>query len=237
MKKLENNESNVFNQSKTVSIETLTHSFNIIRIYLTDNGVNGTSEHLEQLEAILSAGENDVIEVYCLGCGGGSADSIIMLLNALASTPAHTVTILEGHNASAASMPMMVTDEVRVGMYASVMFHNVAGGVMGNMTNTAEAAKFYEQNYNKFFADLYNKFFDESDLLLIQNGREIYLDAEAIQERLQRRAELLASEDECSGCEECSGACEVDGAEAEEEEQEAPIHPTKKPAKKKAAKA
>lgn len=194
MKKLENNEGDVFKQNKAVSIETLTRSFNIIRIYLTDDGVNGTSDHIEQLKAILSANENDVIEVYCLGCGGGSADSIIMLLNALASTPAHTVTILEGHNASAASMPMMVTDEVRVGMYASVMFHNVAGGVMGNMTNTAEAAKFYEQHYNKFFADLYNKFFNESELLLIQNGREIYLDSEAIRERLQRRMELLEAE-------------------------------------------
>ena len=192
MKRLENNsQDNNSQQNKAVSVETLTHSFNIIRIYLTDIGVGGTSEHLEQLDAILSAGENDVVEVYCLGCNGGSADSIIMLLNALASTPAHTVTILEGHNASAASMPMMVTDEVRIGKYSSVMFHNVAGGVVGNMTNTAEAAKFYEQHYNKFFADLYNNFFDEKELLLIQNGREIYLDAEEIQERLEARQEYF----------------------------------------------
>ena len=192
MKRLENNsQDNNSQQNKAVSVETLTHSFNIIRIYLTDIGVGGTSEHLEQLDAILSAGENDVVEVYCLGCNGGSADSIIMLLNALASTPAHTVTILEGHDASAASMPMMVTDEVRIGKYSSVMFHNVAGGVVGNMTNTAEAAKFYEQHYNKFFADLYNNFFDEKELLLIQNGREIYLDAEEIQERLEARQEYF----------------------------------------------
>lgn len=141
----------LISQRKTVSVETISQSFNIIRIYLTDEGVAGTDSHLDQLEAILDAGPNDVVEVYCLGCGGGSADTIIMLLNALAQSPAHTVTIIEGHNASAASMPMMVTDEVRVGMYSSVMFHNVAGGVMGNMTNTAEAAKFYEQHYNRFF--------------------------------------------------------------------------------------
>lgn len=201
MKKIENNQmSNMFNQPKLVSVETVTQSFNIIRIYLTDEGVNGTAEHLDQLEAVLDATQNDVIEVYCLGCGGGSADSIIMLLNALAQSPAHTVTILEGHNASAASMPMMVTDEVRIGMYSSVMFHNVAGGVIGNMTNTAEAAKFYEQNYNRFFADLYNGFFSEEELSSIRQGREIYLDAESIQERLDKRREILAHE---CGCEEC----------------------------------
>ena len=202
MKKIENNQmSNMSNQPKLVSVETVTQSFNIIRIYLTDEGVNGTAEHLDQLEAILDATQNDVIEVYCLGCGGGSADSIIMLLNALAQSPAHTVTILEGHNASAASMPMMVTDEVRIGMYSSVMFHNVAGGVIGNMTNTAEAAKFYEQNYNRFFADLYNGFFSEEELSSIRQGREIYLDAESIQERLDKRREILAQECDCGECE------------------------------------
>lgn len=202
MKKIENNQmSNMFNQPKLVSVETVTQSFNIIRIYLTDEGVNGTAEHLDQLEAVLDATQNDVIEVYCLGCGGGSADSIIMLLNALAQSPAHTVTILEGHNASAASMPMMVTDEVRIGMYSSVMFHNVAGGVIGNMTNTAEAAKFYEQNYNRFFADLYNGFFSEEELSSIRQGREIYLDAESIQERLDKRREILAQECDCGECE------------------------------------
>jgi ATP-dependent protease ClpP protease subunit len=202
MKKLENNPmTNLLSQRKSVSVETITQSFNVIRIYLTDEGVNGTAEHLDQLEAILDATQNDVIEVYCLGCGGGSADSIIMLLNALAQSPAHTVTILEGHNASAASMPMMVTDEVRIGMYSSVMFHNVAGGVIGNMTNTAEAAKFYEQNYNRFFADLYNGFFSEEELSSIRQGREIYLDAESIQERLDKRREILAQECNCEECE------------------------------------
>lgn len=176
---------------KTVSSDTFTQSFDVIRVYLTEDGIGGVSEHLDQIEAINSATENDIVEVYCIGCPGGSADTIIAILNALSNTPAHTATILEGHNASAASMPMMVTDEVHIGRYSSVMFHNVAGGVVGNMTNTAEAAKFYEQHYNKFFADLYNNFFDEKELLLIQNGREIYLDAEAIQERLEARSEYF----------------------------------------------
>lgn len=233
MKKLENNPmTNLLSQRKSVSVETVTQSFNIIRIYLTDEGVNGTAEHLDQLEAVLDATQNDVIEVYCLGCGGGSADSIIMLLNALAQSPAHTVTILEGHNASAASMPMMVTDEVRIGMYSSVMFHNVAGGVIGNMTNTAEAAKFYEQNYNRFFADLYNGFFSEEELSSIRQGREIYLDAESIQERLDKRREILAHECGCEECEaEMAGFPEI-VPPVEEEEKAAKPAPRKRSTKK-----
>lgn len=204
-KKFEQQNLSALVSRKTVSVETITHSFNIIRIYLTDEGVNGTDTHLDQLEAILDASSDDVIEVYCLGCGGGSADSIIMLLNALAETSAHTVTILEGHNASAASMPMMVTDETRVGMYSSVMFHNIAGGIFGQMTNTAEAAKFYESHYNKFFADLYDMFLTADELAMIRQGRELYMGAEEIQERLEKRKEMLQAEEE--GCDDPACPC------------------------------
>lgn len=238
MKKIENNQAMppLMLRPKSVSVETITQSFNVIRVYLTDEGVNGTSEHLDQLEAILEATENDIVEVYCLGCGGGSADSIIMLLNALASTPAHTVTILEGHNASAASMPMMVTDSVRLGMYASVMFHSVAGGVFGHMANTAEAAKFYEQHYSKFFNDLYSNFLTEEELTLIQNGREIYLNSEQIEERLKLRAEKMKQEAECCECGECQEVSLNLEPTLPIEEESVKKTPAKKAAPKKAAK-
>lgn len=202
MKKLENNPmSNLLNQRKMVGVETITQSFNIIRVYLTDEGIDGTSVHLDQLEAILDATANDVIEVYCLACPGGSIDTIATLLNSLANSPAHTVTIVEGHNASAGTMCAMVTDEVRLGMYASFMLHSASGGVVGSMTNTAEAAKFYEQHYNKFLKDVYYGFITPEEEVLLQNGREIYLNAEQIQERLDKRREIIAQECDCEECE------------------------------------
>ena len=204
MKKLESNQINsLLNQPKMVSIETITQSFNVIRIYLTDDGVNGTSSHLDQLEAILDATENDVVEVYCLACPGGSIDTIASLLNALANTSAHTVTIVEGHNASAGTMCAMVTDEVRLGMYASFMLHSASGGIVGNMTNTAEAAKFYEQHYNKFLKDVYYGFITAEEEILLQNGREIYMNAEQIRERLDRRQRIIQEECENSNEEAC----------------------------------
>lgn len=46
-----------------------------------------------------------------------------------------------------------------------------------------------------FFADLYNKFFSPEELSLIQNGREIYMNAEEIKQRLDKRAEILKNEE------------------------------------------
>lgn len=172
---------------KTVSVDTLTHSFDVIRIYLTEEGVGGVSDHLDQIEAINAAGENDVIEVYCIGCPGGSADTIVALLNALVNTDAHTICVIESHNASAATMISMVTNEVHVGSYASFMIHSVSGGAGGTMKNTAEAAKFYEKQYAAFIEEVYQGFLSPEELGLVHNGRELYLNAQEIQERLEAR--------------------------------------------------
>lgn len=197
IKRIKNNGSNPRNttplEKKTVSVDTLTRSFDVIRIYLTEDGIEGVSDHLDQIEAINAACEDDVIEVYCMNCPGGSADTIIALLNALACTDAHTVCIIEGHNASAGTMPAMVTNEVHIGKYASFMLHSVSGGVIGSMKNTAEAAKFYERQYATFIEEVYQGFVNSDEINLIHNGREIYLSAEDIAQRLESRKDFLQS--------------------------------------------
>lgn len=239
---------------KTVSIETVTQSFDIIRIYLPDS-INELDEHMDQIEAIRSASENDIIEVYCISNRGGYVDTIVPLCNALATTPAHTVCFVEGHCASAGTFPSMVCDSVEVGAYASFMLHCAQGGTgYGTMVNSAESAKFFEKQYGALLEDIYSGFVTSEEARMLHDGRELYLSAEAIMERLQRRAELLAAEaeeEECSGsagmrgCEECSGDCGEEGPmeEGEPTEKVVPAEEVvqtpvaKKPSKKKATKA
>lgn len=128
MKKFENlTEQAVFQPKKTVSVDTITQSFNVIRIYLTDS-IDEIDSHMEQIEAIRSASEVDIIEIYTISNCGGYVNTIVPLCNALANTPAHTVCYVEGHCASAGTFPAMVVDEVRVGAYASFMLHCASGG-------------------------------------------------------------------------------------------------------------
>lgn len=196
MKKLESNTAqNIFHQRKTVSIETITHSFNVIRIYLPD-GIYELDEHLDQIEVIKSASPDDVIEVYCISNRGGYVDTIIPLCNALATTPAHTVCFIEGHCASAGTFPAMVCDRTEVGAYASFMLHCASGGTSsGTMVNSAESAKFFEKQYGDLLEDIYAGFISPVEAKALHDGREIYLDSESIQERLDKRAEILKDEE------------------------------------------
>lgn len=232
MKKFENNPMNsLLNQRKMVSVETITQSFNIIRIYLTDSGINEIDEHLDQIEAIKNATENDVIEVHTISCGGGIVNTIVPLCNALASTPAHTVCYVEGHCASAGTFPSMICDQVFVGAYSSFMLHCASGGTgYGTMVNSAESAKFFEKQYTSLLDDIYTGFVTPEEAKMLHDGREIYLDADSIQERLERRAEKLAEE---ASCEESSQEDGISFPEIAPPSEESPKKPVRKTTAKK----
>ena len=183
-------------QKKTVSVETVTQSFDIIRIYLPDS-INELDEHMDQIEAIRDAQEGDLVEVYCISNRGGYIDTIVPLCNALATTPAHTVCYVEGHNSSAGTFPAMICQEVHAGAYASFMLHCAqGGGGYGTLVNNAESARFFEKQYSQLLEDVYYGFISPEEAKALHEGRELYLDSEAIRERLQRRMELLESEAE-----------------------------------------
>ena len=181
-------------QQKTVSVETVTHSYNVIRIFLQKE-IDSIEHHMDQIEAIRDAQEGDLVEVYCISNQGGYIDTIVPLCNALATTPAHTVCYVEGHNSSAGTFPAMIAQEVHVGAYASFMLHCAqGGGGYGTLVNNAESARFFEKQYSQLLEDVYYGFISPEEAKALHEGRELYLDSEAIRERLLRRMELLEAE-------------------------------------------
>lgn len=238
--KLKNNMSNTNHQMLRMLngsgvVQRTTMSNDIIRIYFTDEGIGGSSQHLEELEAINSASHGDTIIVHMVGCPGGDGSTTMAILNALMSTPAHTVCIIEGHNASAASIIPMGCSEVTPTPYCSLMCHTGHGGEYGTIMNKARSATFGEKLYHSWLADVYHGFLSDEELKMIFEGLEIYLDSEEIQERLQRRAELMAAEAEDCDCEGCAAHEELMAKEPAVAE-EAPKPVKKAPAKKKTTK-
>lgn len=177
-----------------VQRETITQQFDVIRISFNERGIMGVSEHSEELNAIYSAGSDDVIEIRVAGCPGGSADTIQTIIHALMATPAHTVCVLSGTNCSAATMIPLVCSDVITTPYTSMMCHSVSGGNFGTMANQERSAVFFSKLYSDFMEDIYSNFLSPSELDDLKKGLEIYLDAESIRERLQRRVELLEAE-------------------------------------------
>lgn len=162
-----------------------------IRIYFTDEGIGGSSEHLDELEAINSASEGDVIFVHMVGCPGGDVSTTMAIINALSQTPAQTVCVIEGHNASAASIIPLACSEVVVTPYCSLMCHTGSGAIYGTLSNTGRNASFSEKLYHGWISDVYQGFLTEEEIKMIFDGVEIYLDDKDIETRLKNRANLV----------------------------------------------
>lgn len=203
-------------------VQRTTSHRDIIRINFTEEGIQGASHHLEELESIRSASPEDIIVLYFTDAPGGCMGTGQSIINALMETPAHTVAILEGHNCSLATMIPLVCREIVVTPYTSMMLHSVSGGAYGTMVNQERQAMFFSKMYSDFLDDIYDSFLSPQEIQDLKNGLEIYLDSEEIQERLQRRAELLEAE------------CEEEEIDLMKEDVVIPEKkPTKKPVKKK----
>ena len=62
------------------------------------------------------------------------------------------------------------------------------------MANQERSAVFFSKLYSDFMEDIYSNFLSPSELDDLRKGLEIYLSHEEIEERLQRRMELLEAE-------------------------------------------
>ena len=62
------------------------------------------------------------------------------------------------------------------------------------MANQERSAVFFSKLYSDFMEDIYSNFLSPSELDDLRKGLEIYLSHEEIEERLQRRVELLEAE-------------------------------------------
>lgn len=182
----------IFSQPSPVSV---INNGRVIRI-MFDRAIGSPEEMREEIMAIREAGPADEIELYLCG-PGGMASTLMIILSELSMTPAHTIAVIQGENASAHTFIPMVCREIRVTPYSSFMLHTVQSGTArGTVQNVAEAARFDSSLYHEFVADLYEGFLSEKEIQDIISGKEIYLRDVEIATRWENRINFLKEEAE-----------------------------------------
>lgn len=218
-----------FPQMESGAVTRVTNQTEVMRITFTENGIGGASDHLEELDAIRSAQEGDTVALYFTGCPGGNLDTGYAIMNAILTTKARVVAIMEGHNASLATMIPLVCDEVVVTPFSSMMLHTANTGAYGTVGNVERYSVFASAQVQRFIREIYAGFATEEEILRLLDGSELYLDDTSIQERLTTRAEkLLADLDEV--------LAEIESGKNVAEPDITPVAPVVKTARKKASK-
>lgn len=133
--------------------------------------------------------ENDELE-FSITSGGGSMEGLIALLDVVNTTEAEVTAVIKGECHSAASMLAVSCPNIIVSPYASMLVHNASLG--------AGRAKAYDlKQYvdhstdfcNTLFRDVYEGFLSEDEIEEVIKGKEMWMGADEISERIQQMME------------------------------------------------
>jgi ATP-dependent protease ClpP protease subunit len=145
-------------------------------------------------EEITNLGQHDTVQ-FRVNSPGGRLDGLVVLLNAIENTEADVVCFIEGECHSAASILALHCPNVIISPYASMMVHHVSYGTAGKDSDVVSMVMHNTAYCKELFMDTYKYFLSDQEVQDVLNGKEIWLRANDIKERLERRAEALNNED------------------------------------------
>ena len=139
-------------------------------------------------------GEGDSLTLQ-LDSIGGDVDGCIALVDAIENTPADVTAVLSGRVYSAASIIALRCPQIQVGPYARMMIHSWSGvGGFGKYNEVVADYEFNQKFLKSFFCDTYKHFLTDQEIQQVLDGKDLYVGAEGILERLERKNKLLLAE-------------------------------------------
>lgn len=139
-------------------------------------------------------GEGDSL-ILQLDSIGGDVDGCLALVDAIENTPADVTAVLSGRVYSAASIIALRCPQIQVGPYARMMIHSWSGvGGFGKYNEVVADYEFNQKFLKGFFCDTYKHFLTDQEIQQVLDGKDLYVGAEGILERLERKNNLLLAE-------------------------------------------
>lgn len=163
-----------------------------------DEPVTIPSYYRNIVRMMVDAGPDDQI-IFMVNNPGGLWIGLISLLEALKLTEATTVAVLTGEAHSCASIFSLHCDIVQVLDSATMLCHNASYGVGGKASDIARNVEHTQKVTRALMLDTYKNFLSDDEIEQMIDGKEFWLDAEEIRERLLKKIEAeseIVHEDE-----------------------------------------
>lgn len=160
-----------------------------------DDDITSPSNYREDLFTFRNTTQNDIIKIH-INSAGGRLDTLIQLVNGIRSSEAYVIAQLDSCAYSAAGALFLQADEHVVSPNASLMIHESTYGVIDSADKLHKHVDFSRKHLRKCYLDYYHNFLTVEEIDAVLEGKDMWMDAEEIVERLKRRAELNAEEQE-----------------------------------------
>lgn len=187
--KMQEDDDMIFKDTKPLGFSVKTQTSHTFIVHINEE-IQGADYYSQIFDLLLEAGEEDCIQFF-IESPGGDVSGLNTLLEGIKITEAHVVGIIVGDASSAASILALNCHEVVVLDGAQMLVHTSRTG-FGGKSPDLEAYTAHNKKFTaKLLTNTYSGFLTEDELSRVMDGKEMYMDADEIRERLEARAEYL----------------------------------------------
>lgn len=153
-----------------------------ISFYLSDE-IGAPIEYTDLLYTLRTASSSDLILLH-LNTPGGNFDTGLQIINNIAASEAHVVTVLEARAFSMGAMIFLAGDELVVHDTCLLMFHNYSSALIGKGNEQQAQVLATGKWFEKAMRHICRPFLTDDELTRILHGEDIWMDSDDIRRRL-----------------------------------------------------
>jgi ATP-dependent protease ClpP protease subunit len=143
----------------------------------------------DELNVIENLGENDSATIV-INTNGGHLDTAVEFCSAIIGTEGYVHGHINGCAHSAGSMIFLKCHSYSISPYATMLIHSPSGGFVGKFGDLFAQAEHFKDWTNFFYKDVYEDFLTEEELEKVIDGKDMWLNASQIEERLERMVQI-----------------------------------------------
>lgn len=153
--------------------------------FYISTSIGDATKYIDMIHRIRMAGPNDVIYIH-LNSPGGNISTGVQIINAMLSSQAKIVTIIESEAHSLATMIFLCGDEFVVYDNCIMLFHNYSGGISGKGNEQESAISATVKWVSILLKKIYIPFMTEDEVDRILRGEDLWMHSDEIRKRLDR---------------------------------------------------
>jgi len=160
------------------------------RFYI-DEDVKDGRYYRPMVQHLLNTNEGDMVEIY-INSGGGSLEGCTQIIEAIRLSSADVIGIITGDCHSAASIIALSCHDILVTDSAQMLIHCASyGSPRSKQSDIKNFVEFSTKQLDKLIETTYEGFLSESEIQEVKNGKELWLCADEIRERFEKRNEYF----------------------------------------------
>lgn len=177
-----------------LSFAKRTHVAHQISIHI-DEPIKSAKYYRSVVQELGDLSENDEV-IFRISSPGGDLNGLVALIEAIRNCDADILAVITGQAHSAASMLALSCPNVAITPSANMLVHFVSFGSGGKAWDVVSHVHHTVDYSTTIFKEIYQGFLTEEEMQNIIEGKELWLQAPEIEERLIKRQEFYQKQEQ-----------------------------------------